>query len=61
MRRAAPGRPPGAISAAPVHPGLTQVDLADPPPLHGLGLAASRNHPPSEAGRALRRALLAAH
>ncbi|MFS7877907.1 LysR substrate-binding domain-containing protein [Streptomyces asiaticus] len=41
-------------------PGLTQVDLADPPPLHGLGLAASRNHPPSEAGRALRRTLLAA-
>ncbi|WPB95112.1 beta-L-arabinofuranosidase domain-containing protein [Streptomyces malaysiensis] len=42
------------------HPGLTQVDLADPPPVHGLGLAASRNHPPSEAGRALRRTLLAA-
>ncbi|MGA6160441.1 LysR family transcriptional regulator substrate-binding protein [Stenotrophomonas sp. NPDC087984] len=42
------------------HPGLAQVDLADPPPLHGLGLAASRSHPPSEAGHALRRTLLAA-
>ncbi|GAA3371306.1 hypothetical protein GCM10017744_098510 [Streptomyces antimycoticus] len=37
-----------------------RVDLAGPPPLHGLGLAASRNDPPSEAGRALRRTLLAA-
>jgi DNA-binding transcriptional LysR family regulator len=44
-----------------MRPGLTQVDLADPPPLIDLALALSRNHPPSEATRALRRALLARH
>ncbi|SFP57526.1 MULTISPECIES: LysR family transcriptional regulator [Actinomadura] len=40
-------------------PGLVQVDLADPPPLIDLALALSRDHPPSEAARALRRTLLA--
>ena len=40
-------------------PGLAQVDLADPPLQTGLALAASRNHPPSEAAQALRRTLLA--
>lgn len=39
--------------------GLAQVDLAEPPPVTGLALAASRNHPPSEAAQALHRMLLA--
>jgi DNA-binding transcriptional LysR family regulator len=42
-------------------PGLTQVNLAEPPPATGLALAASRNHPPSEAAQALHRTLLAHH
>ncbi|MGX1848829.1 LysR family transcriptional regulator [Streptomyces sp. NPDC055299] len=41
-------------------PGLAQVHLADPPPLNGLGLAASRHHPLSQAAQALRGTLLAA-
>lgn len=41
-------------------PGLTQVHLAEPPPLNGLCLAASRHHPLSPAAQAQRRTLLAA-
>ena len=41
-------------------PGLTRVHFAEPPPLTGLGLAASRHHPLSRAAQALRRTLLAA-
>ncbi|MGP4000639.1 LysR substrate-binding domain-containing protein [Streptomyces sp. 8N706] len=48
--------PEGAITT---RPGLTRVDLATPPPPTGLGLAASRNHPPSEAALALHGTLLA--
>jgi hypothetical protein len=40
-------------------PGLTEVNLATPPPTTELGLAASRNHRPCEAALALHSTLLA--
>jgi hypothetical protein len=41
--------------------GLAQVNLAELPPMTGLALAASCNHPPSEAAQALHGTLLAHH
>ncbi|WP_169810984.1 LysR family transcriptional regulator [Nocardia amamiensis] len=46
--------------AIPARAGLAQVDLATPPQTTGLAVAASRNHPLSEAALALHRTLLAA-